>query len=135
MPFKDMETALRGGRIDAATLPEPILSRAMAAGGIKNLGDYFVLAFREMHSTGYFTLPSQFAARREVFERFNAAIREATPVANAYHTDALRAISLETKISEADLQRAGRPQFVENVPDAALEQMRTWLREEGFLDR
>lgn len=135
LPFKDMEAALRGGRVDAATLPEPILSRAIAARGLKNLGDHFVLAVGEMHSTGYFALPSQFTARREVFDRFNAAIQEATPIANAYGADALQAISQETKISEADLRRAGRPRFLENLPETSLEQMRTWMREEGFLDR
>ncbi|MBI1826042.1 MAG: ABC transporter substrate-binding protein [Planctomycetes bacterium] len=132
LPFKDMEAALRGDRIDAATLPEPILTRAMSAEGLKNLGDHFVLAFGEMYSTGYFTLPNRFAATKDTFERFNASIREATPIANAYSGEVLQAISKETKIAESDLQRAGRPQFVESVPDTALEQMRTWLREEGF---
>jgi NitT/TauT family transport system substrate-binding protein len=135
LPFKDMDAALRAGQIDAATLPEPILSRAMAAGGLRNLGDHFVLAFGQIYSTGYFALPNREPAAPELLERFNSAIQEATPIANAYAAEAVRAISIETKIAESDLTRAGHPRFVEELPDSALEQMRAWLMEERFLDR
>lgn len=135
VPFKDMEVALQGGQVDAATLPEPILSRAVTAGGLKNLGDHFVLAVGEMYSTGYFALPSRLPVLSDDLDRFNAAIYEATPIADAYGPEAIKAIAAVTKIPEEDLRQAGRPKFVENVPDTALEQMRGWLREEGFLDR
>lgn len=134
LPFKDMEAALRAGRIDAATLPEPVLTRAMGSGNLKNLGDHFVLAFGEIYSTGYLTLPNQFSARKDVFQHFNDAIYEATPITNAYGTEVLSAISQVTKVTESDLLRSGRPRFVENVPESAMEQMKTWLEEEGFLE-
>lgn len=134
LPFKDMEIALRGGRIDAATLPEPILSRAMAAGGLKNLGDHFALAFKEMYSTGYFTLPKNISTRKDVFQRFDKAIIEVTSKTNSYNSDVLKAISESTKVSESDLQNSGRPLFVESLPNSAMEQMRDWMIEEGFIE-
>lgn len=135
MPFKDMETALRARRIDAATLPEPIFTRAMKVGSLKNLGDHFVIAFDEIYSTGYVALPNQFSAHQDVFQRFNDAIYEATLITNTYGPEVLRAISQVTKVAESDLLRSGRPRFVDNVSDSAMEQMKLWLEEEGFLEQ
>lgn len=135
LPFKDMEIALRAGRIEAATLPEPILSKAIEAGGLKNLGDHFFLAFKEMYSTGYFTLPRNVSAKKDVFQQFDEAIKEITPKVNSYGHEVVMAISEVTKVSESDLQISGRPLFVDNLPDSAMEQMRDWMREEGFIER
>jgi NitT/TauT family transport system substrate-binding protein len=134
VPFKDMEAALRAGRVHAATLPEPILSKAISDGGLKNLGDFFTVAVGEMYATGYFTTPMQFSARKDAFERFNKAIEKATDIANAYDSPALDSISSVTRIPIDVLQRSGRPKFVDKVPDSAVEQMREWLKEEGFLE-
>jgi NitT/TauT family transport system substrate-binding protein len=134
LPFKDMETALRAGRIDAATLPEPILTKALTAGGLKNLGDHFVLAFKEIYSTGYFTLPRNVLNKKDVFQRFDEAIIEVTPKVNSYNSDVLKAISESTKVSESDLRNSGRPLFVKRLPDSAMEQMQGWMREEGFIE-
>ena len=135
LPFKNMELALRSGQIDVATLPEPILSRAMAEGGLKNLGDHFVFAFKEIYSTGYFTLPRNVSARKDVFRQFDEAVEEITPKTNSYTPDVLKTISESTKVSESDLSNSGRPLFVESLPDSAMEQMRGWMREEGFVER
>jgi len=135
LPFKDMESALRTKNIDAAALPEPILTRAMRNGGLRNLGDHFSLAFGELYSTGYFTLPNNAGKQPKSFERFNAAIKEATPIANAYGDAAVDAISAETKLGPQDLKSAGRPEYVTELPASAIADMRTWMKEEGFLDR
>lgn len=135
LPFKDMETALRSGKIDAATLPEPILSKAIDAGGLTNLGDHYVLAFGEMYSTGYFAMPSRVAADKTRFSQFNTAIREVTPLVNAFGPDVLKAIAETTKVAESNLKSSGRPKFVEELPCVAMEQMKLWMQEEGFLEQ
>lgn len=134
MPFRNMETALRAGRIDAATLPEPILSRAMHAGGLKSLGDHFFLAFNEIYSTGYFALSNKVVTQKNIFQQFDDAIKEVTVKTNSYSSDVIKSISQITKVSESDIQKSGRPLFVENIPDSALEQMGKWMYEEGFLE-
>ncbi|MGH7774065.1 MAG: ABC transporter substrate-binding protein, partial [Candidatus Binatia bacterium] len=97
MPFPNMEAALRAKKIDAAALPEPLLTKAMAGGGLTNLGDHFVLAFGEMYSTAYFTSESRFSSRSDAFERFNQAMTEATPTTNGFNGKVLDAVSRYTK--------------------------------------
>lgn len=133
LPFKDMEVALRGGKIDAATLPEPILTRALKGGGLHNLGDHFILAFGEIYSTGYFTTKAAYNKQKSAFDQFNMAIRDATPASNAFDEETLKAVANATSIPIDLLKVSGRARFVKRLPKNAIDRMRAWMSEEGFL--
>lgn len=132
--FQHMEAALRSGQIDAATFPEPILTKAMASGGLRNLGDHFALAVGEMYATGYFTTSAKFSDHQDAFQRFNKAMRESTSIANAFGPKALDAISKYTNVKVSDLEKSGRARFIEELPATAIGQMSEWMQEEGFFE-
>lgn len=135
LPFKDMESAVRAKRIDAATLPEPILSSAMKTAGLRNLGDHFAIAFGEVYSTGYFSAPKSLKMTPEVIKKFEAAISKATSDLGNPTEKTYEAISAVTKLPAEVLKLSGKPEFVVSVPEAAFEQMKTWMEKEGFLKK
>lgn len=135
LPFKDMEVAVRARRVDAATLPEPLLSSALKTPGLRNLGDHFVIAFGDVYSTGYFAMQNSSNAKPEVIVKFNAAISEATTELKNPTERTYEAVHAVTKLPTEILKSAGKPEFVVRVPETAFEQMAAWLEEEGFLDQ
>lgn len=134
VPFKDMEIALRAGRVDAIAVAEPFLSSAIDGGGVKSLGDHFVAGFDEVCSTGYFTTPAIREARAAVLDQFNAAIRDATSEANTFDASAVSTVAAMTKVPPELVGKAGRPLFVERLPADAMSKMQAWLIEEGMTD-
>jgi ABC-type nitrate/sulfonate/bicarbonate transport system substrate-binding protein len=135
IPFKDMDAAVRGKKIDAATLPEPILSSAMKTPGLRSLGDHFAIAFGEVYSTGYFSAPRSSKVTPDVAQRFQKAISKATtdlgnPTAKTYE-----AISVVLKFPIDVVKSSGKPEFVASIPETAFVQMKTWLLEEGMLEK
>lgn len=135
LPFKDMEAAVRAKRIDAATLPEPILSSSMTSSGLRNLGDHFYLAFGEVYSTGYFSTPKSSKMTPEVVKKYEAAISKATTELGNPTEKTFAAISASTKLPVDVLKLSGRPEFVLSVPETAFERMNKWMAEEGFLGK
>jgi len=135
LPFKDMETAIRSKRVDAATLPEPFLSIALKTGGVRNLGDHFAIAFGEIYSTGYFSIPQSSKVTSDVIEKFNAAMVNATIDLKSPDEKTFAAISTVTKLSKEVVELTGKPEFVSNVPESAFLQMKTWLQEEKLLKK
>jgi NitT/TauT family transport system substrate-binding protein len=134
LPFKDMEAAVRAKRIDAATLPEPILSSAMKTTGLRNLGDHFAIAFGEVYSTGYFSAPKSSKMTPEMIKKFDAAILKATSNLGNPTEKTYEAISTVTKLPAEVLKLSGKPEFVVSVPETAFEQMKTWMEEERLLE-
>lgn len=135
VPFKDMEVALRAGHIDAASLPEPILSRALNAGGLRSLGDHFLLAFGPVSTTGFFTAPETLKKHPSDFARFNEAIERVTPLVNDLDPTVVAGIAKRTGTPEETIRKAGRPAFITTLPRDAIDQMRQWMREEGYLGK
>ncbi|MFA6554599.1 MAG: ABC transporter substrate-binding protein [Candidatus Paceibacterota bacterium] len=133
IPFKDMETAIRAKRIDAATLPEPFLSVALKGSGLRNLGDHFAIAFGELYSTGYYALPNSRIITPEVIRKYDLAIAKATSDLNNPTDKTYEAISAVTKLPPDILKSSGKPEYVINVPEIAYEKMKTWLKEEKLL--
>ncbi|MCW8932214.1 MAG: ABC transporter substrate-binding protein [Gammaproteobacteria bacterium] len=133
LPFKDMELALRSGKIDAAPLPEPLLTKSLNTEGLYNLGDYFVLAYGEMYGTGYFTTPQLFNDKKEQFLLFNEVIKEITPRINEFNDVIIGAISKTTKVPEPLLTDAGRAWFVDTLPDTAISDMKNKMQSAGWL--
>jgi len=134
MKFSDMPIALLGKRIDIATLPEPLLTASMEEGNLRNLGDHFTIAFDKIYSTGYFTNPKKIGDNPKKFEKFNKAIIEITPRVNEFKDDIAAAASKYTKVPSNILKNAGRALFIKELPLNAMEQMRSWLIEEKFLE-
>jgi NitT/TauT family transport system substrate-binding protein len=134
LPFKDMETALRSKRIDAAPLPEPLLYMALKTGGLRNLGDHFSLAFGEIYSTGYFAMPKSTNMAAATIQRFNSAIFKATNDLQNQPKRTFESISTYLKLPVETLASTGKPEFVNKIPESAFVQMKTWLEAEGLLE-
>ena len=133
MKFSDMPSALSSKRIDVATLPEPILSLSMNEGSFKNFGDYIVLAFDEYYVTGYFTTNNVYSKSKSKLDKFNKSIQESTEILNTFNDSVINAISKYTKVSPEVIKTAGKPLFVNEVPEDALDKMSNWLYEESFI--
>lgn len=133
MKFSDMPSALSSKRIDVATLPEPILSLSLNQGNYQNFGDYIVLAFGEYYVTGYFTTNSVFIKSKSKLEKFNKSMQESTKILNTFNDSVVNSISKYTKVSPDVIKSAGKPLFVDNVPEEALNKMSNWLYEESFI--
>jgi hypothetical protein len=101
----------------------------LSGGNLVNLGDHFVAAFGDMYSTAFFTLPGLYKSNSDLFERFNKAAREATPLANKYDRDTITAIAEAIKVSPEDLELAGRPLYIADLPTTAVQQMKSWMCE------
>lgn len=135
LPFKDMETALRSKRIDVAPLPEPLLSIALKMGGVRDLGDHFSIAFGEIYSTGYFAMPKSTKVAATTLQSYNNAISKATKDLQERPEKTFEAISTFMKLPVETVMSAGKPEFVNEIPESAFLQMKTWLEAEGLIDK
>ncbi|MDP2316701.1 MAG: ABC transporter substrate-binding protein [Pseudomonadota bacterium] len=133
LPFKDMEIALRGKKVDAVTLPEPFLRSALNGGGVRSIGDHFAAGFGDVYSTAYFTTLAARVAKPSAYSAFDKAIAAVTPTVNTFTPEVAAAVATATKVKVEDATAAGRPLYVDRIPDSAMPQMRAWMVEEGML--
>lgn len=110
IPGASVANALAAGRIAAGTLSEPYITQALAAGRARILAK-MVDALGGVMTTAFFTTVGFAAAHRDVVERFNRAIVEASAYCNTHPDEMTDVMSAFTGIDRGTLATMVRPAF------------------------
>ena len=87
LPMSATTAAIVSGRIDAAVLIQPFLSRSLAEGSIRSIGDS-VSALGARHTdSAWFTTIEYTQKNPDAVNRFMRTIREAAIYVNGHHTE------------------------------------------------
>jgi NitT/TauT family transport system substrate-binding protein len=98
MPFPQMGAALEAGRIDAAVIAEPELSRAVADGA-RIIGQPYTAIGKKFLIGGWFTTSGWAKAHPDETKRFVSAIIAAGKWANGHRAESARILEKYTKIT------------------------------------
>jgi len=119
LPFTEMTAALKAGRIDAAMLAEPVLTKDRA--DVERLGDAFA-AIGPHWTLGVFVASKSWVtANPDVARRFVTAMVETARWANGHHADTAKIVA---PLANIDLQTFGtmaRSRFGESLTVAQLQ--------------
>jgi NitT/TauT family transport system substrate-binding protein len=110
IPGASVGNALEAGRIAAGTLSEPYITQALAAGKARILAK-MVDALGGVMTTAFFTTAGYAAAHRDVVQRFNRAIVEASAYCNTHPDEMTDVMSAFTGIDRTTLAAMVRPAF------------------------
>lgn len=110
IPGASVANALAAGRIAAGTLSEPYITQALASGRARILAK-MVDALGGVMTTAFFTTVGFAAAHRDVVERFNRAIVEASAYCNTHPDEMTDVMSAFTGIDRSTLATMVRPAF------------------------
>ncbi len=105
LPFPSMAAALDRGRVDAAMISEPSLTRGREE--IERLGDAYGAIADTLLIGGYVATESWVRANRDTARRFRAAIIESARWANAHHGETAEILEKSMKL-DAEIARTMR---------------------------
>ncbi len=103
MPYSAMLPALAAGRVDAATMEEPALDRALSTDARLFAPVYDAIG-KDFSEGGFFSTADFVKAHLDVVRRFKAAVIEASRWANANQTASGLILQKYSGISTADLK-------------------------------
>jgi NitT/TauT family transport system substrate-binding protein len=110
--------ALEGGRIDAASLLEPFLSQALAAGTVRVLGYPYGAVAPRFEGASYFTTTDWAAKHADALGRFVRVLHDANVYVGAHEVDTNPLVAKYAKIDPALLTRMShseRPAYVDRA--------------------
>lgn len=102
LPNPSLGPALIDGRIDAFTVGEPWIQRALDTGKVRVLGKSFDAIAPQFLMTGWFATADYVAKNRDAVEKFERVMRDATVYANGHHAEIVPLLASFTKL-DADL--------------------------------
>lgn len=102
LPNPTLTPALVDGRLDAFTVGEPWIQRALDTGKVRVLGKSFETIAPTFLMTGWFSTSDYVAKNRDAVDRFLRAIRDASVYADAHHAEMVPLLASFTKL-DADL--------------------------------
>jgi NitT/TauT family transport system substrate-binding protein len=103
MPYSAMTAALTAGRVDAATMEEPALDRALATDARLFAPVYDAIG-KDFSEGGFFATADFVKTHLDVMRRFSSAVTEASRWANANQTASGLILQKYSGISTADLK-------------------------------
>jgi NitT/TauT family transport system substrate-binding protein len=101
LPFTQMAPALIAGRIDAAVLPEPELSAAIADGSVRVLGNCYDGIANNFLVGAWFTTAAWAKAHPDAVKRFQQAMIKTSVWANKHQAASGAVLTKYTKIAAA----------------------------------
>lgn len=104
LPFPQMGTALAAGRVDAAVIAEPDLSRSLAEDG-RILAPVYDAIGKNFLVGAWFSTGDWAKAHPDLVKRFAAAIAETAAWANHHHAESARILERYTKIPVSSATR------------------------------
>jgi NitT/TauT family transport system substrate-binding protein len=110
IPGASVGNALEAGRIGAGTLSEPYITQALASGKARILAK-MVDALGSVMTTAFFTTAGYAAQHRDLVERFDRAIVEASAYCNTHPDEMTDVMSAFTGIDRTTLTAMIRPAF------------------------
>lgn len=120
--------AIAGGRVDAGSVNEPVLSAGLADGSVKVLARNFDAIAPRFLYTAWFTTKQYAAANPAVIKNFTTALRAAAQYCNAHHAQTIGMIAKFTSLDPAQVRKMARveqgtsldPRLLQPVIDAAV---------------
>jgi NitT/TauT family transport system substrate-binding protein len=110
IPGASVGNALEAGRIAAGTLSEPYITQALASGKARILAK-MVDALGGVMTTAFFTTAGYAAPHRDVVERFDRAVVEASAYCDIHPDEMTDVMSAFTGIDRTTLNAMIRPAF------------------------
>ena len=110
--------ALEAGRVDAASLLEPFLSQALAAGTVRVLGYPYGSVAPRFAGASYFTTVDWASKHADALGRFMRVLHDANVYVGAHETDTNALVAKYAKIDPALLTRMShseRPAYVDRA--------------------
>lgn len=117
IPFAEMASAVKSGRISAAAMAEPYVSSA------KN--DVHILGYPMQAIAPRFSMTVWFASdawlqkNPDLAKRFQTAMRRSAAWANTHPKESIAFLAAYTKIAPESLAKMDRSRYDENLPDTA----------------
>jgi NitT/TauT family transport system substrate-binding protein len=111
LPNSAVPQAIEEGRIDAASIANPILSEAVDSGKVSILGRSFDAIGSHFIQACYFCTADFAAKNRDTVERFSRAIAESGAYVNAHHAETVTALSDFTKVAPATISHMTRTEI------------------------
>ncbi len=129
LPNTAAPEAVATGRVDGATIANPHLSEAIAAGKVRLLGHSFDAIARRFVSAVYFSTSDYVAKNRDVVSRFRRVLIEADAYINSHHAETVDALArtsgIEPKViaamPRATLGTSFDPRLLQPLIDRAVE--------------
>ena len=121
LPTAGTPAALAAGRIDAAVLPEPVLSQTLNSGLTRVLGKPYDAIASRFPIAANFALPDFINANHDAIQRFYRAEVQANAFGNAHPEQTAPWLADVTKVDAATINRGHREVLAEGI-DVALVQ-------------
>lgn len=98
LPNPQLTPALLDGRIDAFTVGEPWIQRALDTGKVRIIGKSFDAIAPAFLMTGWFSTSDYIAKNRDTVEKFLRVMRQASEYADAHHAEMVPIVAAYTKL-------------------------------------
>jgi NitT/TauT family transport system substrate-binding protein len=132
LPFSDMIGALKAGRVDAITVPEP-LSTIGQAQGLRVLSQVWQAMPKDAAAGWQLATASYAKANPDVIKKFQSALRRSVTYASQ-HPDEVRAIvATYMKVDATILGKVVLPDYVPDVSVTATEALVKLMRQYGYI--
>ena len=135
MPNPALLPALLEGRIDAYTVGEPWMTRALDSGKVRVVGKSFGAIAPRFLMTGWFATSDYIEHNRDVIDRFNRAMRDSTIYANAHKAEMIPLIAEYLKLDPALIARTMKGAEGEYLDPALIQPMIDASAKYGLIDR
>ena len=133
VPFPDQVAALEARQFDAAWVPEPFVSQAVAAGHRKIL-DPMVDTFPRLTLAAYFGLTEYVEENEDLVERFQSAMNRSLDYA-AEHEDEVRAVIAEnTEIPPPVVEQMPLPHWTSDLNEESIEFLIEQAQDDDYFD-
>lgn len=134
MPFPEMPAAVLSRRVDAALVVEPFLTLSKDQGA-RVIASSFVDAAPNMTVATYFTSQQTIDERKDVVDRFTAAITQSLAYAQTHPQEARQALLGYTQIAPDVANRLTLPAWPAQINRASVQTLSDLMVEDGLVAR
>lgn len=132
LPFGDMIGALKAGRVDAITLPEPLITIGKAQ-GLRVLSEVWKAMPKAAAAGWQLTAASYANTNADVVAKFQRGLRRSVTYAGE-HPDEVRAIvATYMKVDASVLASLTLPEYVPEVSVGATEELAMLMKKYGYI--
>lgn len=132
LPFSDMIGALRAGRVDAITVPEP-LSTIGQAQGLRVLSRVWQAMPKDAAAGWQLVAASYAKANPDVIKKFQKALRASVMYASGHPNEVRAIVATYMKVDPTIIGNLTLPDYVPDVSIAATETLVKLMKQYGFI--
>lgn len=132
LPFSDMIGALKAGRVDAITLPEPLITIGQMQ-GLRVLAQVWQAMPKEAAAGWQLTATSYANANPGVVARFQKALRQSVAFAAGSAGEVRAIVPTYMRIDASVLEKLTLPEYVADVSVTATEDLAKLMKKYGYI--